>query len=64
MVRQTIFLFIRALIIGILLNLGVQQVSETNSNLSQRELRTPQQIHSAVDQSSSRVSSHLPDIDN
>lgn len=41
MAKQTVLLFVKALIIGLLLNLGIQQVSETS--FVQQETITPQQ---------------------
>jgi hypothetical protein len=51
MAKQTIFLFIRALIIGILLNIGVQQVSE---------IPTPRQETSIQQQMQPASVSHSP----
>ena len=53
MTKQTIFLFIRALIIGILLNIGVQQVSETPAAVQQQTLPVQQNQSSAIQSSSS-----------
>lgn len=53
MTKQTIFLFIRALIIGILLNIGVQQVSETPAAVQQQTLPVQQNQPSASQSSSS-----------
>jgi hypothetical protein len=49
MVKQTVHLFIRALIIGVLLNVGLQQVS--NTPLSQTKTIAPQQIKHPLSQS-------------
>jgi hypothetical protein len=62
MTKQTIILFIRALIIGILLNIGVQQVSETPT--IQQETLPAQQSQPSVSQSSPGTSIQLSDIDN
>jgi hypothetical protein len=63
MARQTILLFIRALIIGILLNLGVQQVSEPQ--LPQQESTTIQQQEAPLSQSPASINVHFsPASDN
>ena len=49
MAKQTIYLFVKALIIGLLLNLGIQYVSSVS--LSQQETAIPQQEQRILTQS-------------
>jgi len=49
MAKQTVYLFVKALIIGLLLNLGIQYVSSVS--LSQQETTTLQQEQRILTQS-------------
>ncbi len=53
MAKQTFFLFLRALLIGILLNAGLQFVAD--SSLSQQTGVAPQQVEFAVGQASPHI---------
>ena len=57
MVRQTVFLFIRALIFGLLINTGLQLISEPPPN--QQNVAAPQQIHDQAIQSSSETKTNI-----
>jgi hypothetical protein len=46
MAKQTVFLFVKALIIGLLLNLGIQQVSE--ASLVRQETIIPQEAQQTL----------------
>ena len=59
MVRQTIILFIRALIFGILINVGLQYVSDMPSE--QQEVVAPQHIQDETIQSSSETKAGILD---
>ncbi len=48
MTKQTIYLFIRAFIFGVLINIGLQQVSDTPSY--QTEIIAPQQVEIIIGQ--------------
>ena len=57
MVRQTVFLFIRALIFGVLINIGLQQISDTPPD--QQEVVAPQQIQDQAIQSSPETKANI-----
>jgi hypothetical protein len=51
MARQTVYLFVKALIIGLLLNLGIQYVSDISLSQPETSLSRPEQrilTHSPV----------------
>jgi hypothetical protein len=56
MLKQTVYLFIRALIIGILLNVGLHQIA--GAPLPQSDTIAPQQVQHSLDHSSAN-----PEID-
>ena len=57
MVRQTVFLFIRALIFGVLINIGLQQISDIPS--PQQDTSMPQQIQDQATESSSKIQTNI-----
>jgi|GEM_PF-3254761 len=61
MVRQTVFLFLRALIFGILINIGLQLTSDVP--LDKHEVATPHQIQDNLQPSSKTNTNTLEQAD-
>ena len=57
MTKQTVYLFVRALVIGIVLNVVIQQVSDLS--LSQQEIISSQETPHTPSQSSSDSEVHF-----